>query len=235
MLAQLFPISRILSHAWRIRTSCRCGSINSMQSDICSAADIRAGGSLLRIHHDLVELGKVCAVAFAVGLDVLAISVGVGVTQLAFDASLRVGIAFAGSEIAMQLIGYELGTGIGRMLGEVAQYAGLVLLAALGLTMIRKSLRDTKEASFDATKGVGLLLAALSISLDSLGVGIALPSIGIPLVPLLITVSISTTAFTLIGLAFGARLGVRYEHRAERAAGAMLVLLAAAFALGQFV
>jgi putative Mn2+ efflux pump MntP len=94
---------------------------------------------------------------------------------------------------------------------------------------------DKAEARLDSTRGVGLLLAALSISLDSLGVGIALPSLGIPLVPLLITVSISTTAFTLIGLAFGARLGVRYEHRAERAAGAMLVLLAAAFAIGQFI
>jgi hypothetical protein len=30
--------------------------------------------------------------------------------------------------------------------------------------------------------------------------------------PLLVTVSITTTTFTLVGLAFGARLGERYEH-----------------------
>ena len=53
--------------------------------------------------------------AFAVGLDVLAISVAVGVARLPFDASLRLGLAFAGSEIAMQVIGYALGVGADRL------------------------------------------------------------------------------------------------------------------------
>jgi putative Mn2+ efflux pump MntP len=72
---------------------------------------------------------------------------------------------------------------------------------------------------------------SLSISLDSLGVGIALPALSIPLLPLLITVSITTTVFTLIGLAFGARLGERYERGAEGSAGALLILLAVLFAI----
>ncbi|MGH7878265.1 MAG: manganese efflux pump, partial [Candidatus Binataceae bacterium] len=74
-----------------------------------------------------------------------------------------------------------------------------------------------------------------SISLDSLAVGVALPAAGIPLLPLLITVSITTTAFTLIGLAFGARLGQRYEHGAEGLAGAILILLAAFFILERLI
>ncbi len=169
--------------------------------------------------------------AFAVGLDVLAISVGVGVARLPFDASLRLGVAFAGSEIAMQAIGYALGVGAGRVLGDVAADVGFALLAFIGLLMIRKSFRGISEAAFDATRGIGLLVTSLSISLDSLGVGIALPAVAIPLVPLLILVSITTTVFTFVGLEFGARLGDRYERGAERAAGTMLVMLAALFAL----
>jgi hypothetical protein len=53
--------------------------------------------------------------------------------------------------------------------------------------------------------------------------------------PLLVMVSITTTAFTFIGLAFGARLGGRYEHGAERAAGTMLVALAALFAIEELI
>lgn len=183
----------------------------------------------MEIQSDIVTLGKTLAVAFAVGLDVLAISVGVGVARLSFDARVRLGLAFAGSEIAMQMIGYALGVGAGRVLGNVASYIGFALLAFIGLVMIRNSLRHSSEEKFDVTKGMGLLLTSLSISLDSLGVGIALPAVGIPLVPLLITVSITTTTFTYIGLAFGARLGERYERGAERTAGAMLVILAALF------
>jgi len=75
----------------------------------------------------------------------------------------------------------------------------------------------------------------LSISLDSLGVGLALPALGIPLTPLLVTVSITTVSFTLTGLAFGAVLGERYERNAERTAGVMLILIAGAMALGRLV
>jgi putative Mn2+ efflux pump MntP len=186
------------------------------------------------VPHDLILTAKIFGVALAVGLDVFAVSVGVGVMQLVLNARLRLGFAFAGSEIAMQVVGYELGAGAGKMLGEVATYIGLALLASIGFLMIRNSCRHGSNPEIDATHGAGLLIASLSISLDSLGVGIALPTLGIPLLPLLITVSITTITFTFTGLAFGARLGERYEHGAERAAGMMLVALAALFAIEQF-
>jgi manganese efflux pump family protein len=189
----------------------------------------------LQIHHELVVLAKVFVVAFAVGLDVLAISIGVGVARPAARASIRLGAAFAGSEIAMQVIGYELGAGAGAMLGVIATYVGLFLLALVGALMIRNSFRHVSETGFDATTGFGLLITSLSISLDSLGVGIALPAVGIPLLPLLITVSITTTIFTFVGLMFGARLGERFEHGAERLAGSILLALAVLFTIGRFV
>jgi manganese efflux pump family protein len=189
----------------------------------------------LEIHREVVALGRAFAVAFAVGLDVLAISVGVGVARLSFDASLRLGFAFAGSEIAMQMIGYALGVGAGRILGDIAGHMGFALLAFIGFVMVRKSFRHVSEATFDATRGIGLLLTSLSISLDSLGVGIALPAVGIPLLPLLILVSITTTVFTFIGLEFGARLGELYERGTERAAGVILVVLAVLFAIRRYV
>lgn len=189
----------------------------------------------MQIHDELVVLAKVFGVALAVGLDVLAISIGVGVARVGVRASVRLGVAFAVSEIAMQVIGYELGSSAGLLLGQIATYIGLFLLALIGALMIRNSLRHESEAGFDATSGVGLLMTSLSISLDSLGVGIALPAVGIPLLPLLITVSITTTLFTFIGLAFGARLGERYEHGAERLAGIILLGLAALFTIARLV
>jgi len=190
---------------------------------------------MMSMHHDLAVMGKVLAVALAVGLDVLALSIGVGVARLSPGASFRVGSAFAASEIAMQLIGYELGASASQMLGAVADGLSLTLLLLIGCVMIAKSFEYLPEAHFDTTKGAGLLLASISISLDSLGVGGALPALSIPLVPLLVTISITTILFTLIGLAFGALLGERYERNAERAAGAMLVLLASSFALERLV
>jgi manganese efflux pump family protein len=183
------------------------------------------------MHSEQVTLVKILAVAIAIGLDVFAISVGVGITKAEWSTRIRLGAAFATAEITMQVIGYELGTGAGKLFGEIAEWIGFVLLALVGAFMIHESFDHSSEPSFDLTRGVGLLITSLSISLDSLGVGFALPAIGIPLLPLLITVSITTSIFTFVGLAFGQRIGERYEHEAQRVAGAMLILLALLFSI----
>jgi manganese efflux pump family protein len=168
-------------------------------------------------------MARTIALALVVGLDVLAISVGVGVAQIPWRLRVRLGVIFTIAEVLMQITGYALGTGAGRML------VALALLALIGLQMIRSSFQDEEAPSFNAAHGFGLLLIALSISLDSLGVGLALPALRIPLIPLLITLSITTSFFTYVGIAFGASLGLRYERGAERLAGGMLIVLAILF------
>ena len=56
------------------------------------------------------------------------------------------------------------------MLGEIGAYAGFALLPLVGILMIRSSLQSAPDREFEATRGVGLLMTSLSISLDSLGV-----------------------------------------------------------------
>jgi putative Mn2+ efflux pump MntP len=65
----------------------------------------------------------------------------------------------------MQVIGYELSAGAGKMLGEVATYVGLALLATIGCLMIRNSLQRRSKPEFDATRGAGLLSTSSSCSL----------------------------------------------------------------------
>jgi putative Mn2+ efflux pump MntP len=79
----------------------------------------------------LIVLAKALAVALAVGLDVLAVSVGTGIAPIARDARVRLGLAFSGSEIMMQVVDYALGAGAGRVLGEIAAYVGFLLLVVI--------------------------------------------------------------------------------------------------------
>ena len=65
--------------------------------------------------------------------------------------------------------------------------------------------------------------------MDSLGIGVSLPGVPLPLVPLLWTIAVSTILFTGIGLAFGSQLGAHYRRGAERSAGLVLVALAIFF------
>jgi putative Mn2+ efflux pump MntP len=106
----------------------------------------------------------------------------------------------------------------------------LGVLATIGGWILWEGFHDNEDAEFDVSRPVGLLLASLSISLDSLGVGFALPALHLPLIPLFSTVAVSTVCFTLTGIAFGAALGHKFETRAERGAGIVLMALAAVFA-----
>ncbi len=168
---------------------------------------------------------KIFGVAFAVGLDVLALSIAVGIMQIPLALRVRLGVAFSISEVLMQGIGYLIGTGAGAAIGIVSTYLGFVVLAGVGAYIIYESFKQT-ESSFRVGSAWGFIALCASISLDSLGIGVSLPGVPLPLVPLLSTVAVSTLFFTTIGLAFGSQLGGRYKRLAERTAGVVLVILA---------
>lgn len=174
---------------------------------------------------------RILGVAVAIGLDVLALSVAIGIKEPPWPQRIRLGLTFSIAEIAMQLVGLALGAGFGRLVGTIATWIGLVVLAGIGAWIIREGFTEGSEHDFDVKTLGGLLLASLSISLDSLGVGFALPALHLPLLPLFGTVAISTVVFTLTGLAFGAVLGHKFEKNAEKAAGIVLILLAMLFAV----
>lgn len=173
---------------------------------------------------------RILTVALAIGLDVLALSTAIGIKGPPWNVRLRLGAAFAAAELCMQVVGLLLGTGFGRIVGEIATWLGLLVLAGIGAWILREGFTDDDDHEFDVQTPTGLVLASLSISLDSLGVGFALPALKLPLVPLLSTVAVSTVCFTFAGLAFGKALGHAFEKNAERGAGIVLIALAIVFA-----
>jgi putative Mn2+ efflux pump MntP len=176
---------------------------------------------------------RLLGVALAIGLDVLALSVAIGIKEPPWPQRIRLGFAFASAEILMQIVGLLLGTGLGHIAGAIAGWIGLLVLAGIGVWILREGFAPDDEHAFDVNTIGGLLLASLSISLDSLGIGFALPALRLPLVQLFGTVAISTACFTLAGLAFGAMLGHAFKKNAERAAGIVLIALAVIFAVQQ--
>ncbi|MBV8489475.1 MAG: manganese efflux pump [Candidatus Eremiobacteraeota bacterium] len=173
---------------------------------------------------------KLLFVALALALDVFAVSVGVGIRGVPANVKLRIGIAFASAEILMNLVGAGLGAVAGHLLGDVAGYIGFVALIGLGAYMMKESRDDLSETSrLDLSKGWGLALAALSISLDSLGIGFSILYIGTPLVVSLVVIGIVSVLATTLGLAIGQRLGGFAERYAAFLGGLLLALTGVAF------
>jgi len=173
---------------------------------------------------------KIAFVALSLALDVFAVSVGVGMRGAGIALKVRIGAAFASAEIGMTLIGVLIGKVAGLYLGEAAAYLGFAALVGVGAYMIYESRRGDAGAGFDLSRGWGLVLAALSISLDSLGIGFSILFIGVPLGVSLACIGAASVGSTALGLTLGKALGKRAEESAGAWAG--IVLMATGLGFG---
>lgn len=173
---------------------------------------------------------KILVVALSLGLDVFAVCIGVGMRGASRAQKLRMGAAFATAEVTMTVVGAGLGRLAGQLLGDVAGYLGFTALVAVGAYMVFEALRESEAGGLDLSAGFGLILAALSLSLDSLGIGFSILYIGVPFGISLATIAVVSVTATTAGLTLGRALGRRAEEAAALWAGIILMLTGAAFA-----
>jgi putative Mn2+ efflux pump MntP len=182
----------------------------------------------------VAEFLKILFVALSLGLDVFAVSVGAGMRGADRGVKIRIGVAFTVAEVTMTVLGVLIGQVAGKLLGDAAGYLGFTALVGVGIYMIYESVRESQAGGFDLSRGWGLFLGALSISLDSLGIGFSILYIGVPLVVSLVFIGITSAVSTTLGLALGKRLGQIAEERAALWAGIVLIFTGLAFAALKF-
>lgn len=147
---------------------------------------------------------------------------------------VRIGASFASAEVIMNLAGVGLGSIAGQLLGSVAGYIGFAALVGVGAYMIFEAIREAEQKEpLDMSKGWGLFIASLSISLDSLGIGFSILYIGVPLWLALGIIFVVSICATFVGLTLGRALGRRVEEGAELFSGIILMLTGIAFILAK--
>lgn len=170
----------------------------------------------------------------SLGLDTLAVAVGLGLAGLPRARWLRVGLTFALFEGLMPLVGLLAGHTLTDELGDVAGYIAAGVLILVGLWTVREALSDTeRDEAAVIPQGSRLLLTGLSISLDELAVGFSLGALRVSLAPALIYVAAQAFVFTFLGLSMGRRIGARLGEMAELVAGMVLTLLGVALLVSQ--
>ena len=177
-------------------------------------------------------MGLIELFLLAVGLsmDAFAVSVckGLSTQKLTWKHYLTIGLWFGGFQALMPTIGYFLGSTFESYITSVDHWAAFVLLAIIGVNMIREGLRkdepeEDQSASFSFQT---MLVLAVATSIDALAVGITfalLPGVNLPAAVSFI--GATTFLLSAIGLKVGNVFGLKYKSRSEIAGGAILVLL----------
>ena len=173
---------------------------------------------------------EVLGISIGLAMDAFAVAVAAGISlgEVTRRHTFRLAFHFGLFQFMMPLLGWLAGT---RMSGCVAGYdrlAAFVLLSLVGVKMLWDARRDDSDRrSNDPTRGLMLLTLSLATSVDALAVGVSMALLRVPIWTLCAVIGLVAATMTTLGIRFGARLGPRWEHRAEMVGGGVLLLIAA--------
>lgn len=172
-------------------------------------------------------------IAVALAMDAFSVSMTKGFTQKNITSSqiLCYGLFFGGFQALMPILGYYFGNIISSFIASLASVVGFVLLLAIGLNMIRESLKNDDEiADTFSLKEVTLL--AIATSIDAFAVGITIALIKDPLWISAAIIGIVAFAFSIVGIFIGKKIGDYVGNRFQILGGVILILIGLKILLG---
>jgi manganese efflux pump family protein len=160
--------------------------------------------------------------AFALGMDAFSIGIGMGLIKLRYRQIAKIGITIGIFHMLMPLGGMILGKMLSDHFGSIAAIIGGLLLLILGVQMILASLRESHEPLVTPV-GIGLLIFAISVSLDSFSVGLSLGIFGTRTVLTILMFGLMSMVLTWLGLLVGRKVQVWLGSYSEALGGCILL------------
>ena len=173
--------------------------------------------------------------AVALGLSNFAGAIGIGVSGVSGRLRVRIAVLFGMFEAGMPVLGLVLGHSVASGLGRTGPWLGGGLLIAIGIVNLVLAVRGSRAGAPSGPRRWGtwrVLVSAVALSLDNLAAGFALGAFQVGLAVAAPVFGVVSVIMSLAGLELGARIGAAAGKHSELIAGAMLVGVGAAMAVG---
>ncbi|MNJ52787.1 putative manganese efflux pump MntP [compost metagenome] len=164
----------------------------------------------------LGEWVTIILMALALGMDAFSLGIGIGMKGVRKKNILLISSMVAFFHVLMPLLGVA-------MLGELSQYVAGGLLSLLGAHMIYNSMKGGEVAAISHQSFFGLLLFALSVSIDSFSIGITLGMFHANLWLIVLLFGLCGGMLSVMGLSLGKKVGYTLGEYGEAAGGAILL------------
>lgn len=169
------------------------------------------------------QLLAVLLMSVALGMDAFSLGIGIGLRGIRMADVLKLSTAITLFHIIMPLVGMVTGQYVSTLLGEVATSAAGALLLLLGAHMVYSSMRGETAYLADHRTGWGLLLFALSVSIDSFSVGVSLGMFSEHIWLTVMMFGFFGGVMSILGLLLGRKVGRSLGGYGEAFGGAILV------------
>ena len=172
-------------------------------------------------------MAAVFILAFSVAADATAVAIAASVRGISTRHGLTMALAFGTAQSVMAAIGWLGGATFGALWAAWDHWVALALLTAVGAKMIKEGLESEHDEDQEATQpGLASLLGlSIATSIDSLAVGVSLPTLGAPPVLTLSMIGLVTFLCSAAGAAFGRFLGARFGRLMEVGGGLALIAI----------
>ncbi len=167
------------------------------------------------------ELFTLIIMALALGMDAFSVGLGMGLIRLRMKQIFYIGVTIGVFHIVMPLVGMLIGRLLSDTFGTIATLLGGGLLILLGVQMIFASF-SKEEKPLIKPVGMGLIVFALSVSLDSFSVGLSLGIYGAKTILTVVTFGIISMILTWFGLLIGKRVQSWIGSYSEALGGSIL-------------
>ena len=175
-----------------------------------------------------MNFAELLLLGVGLSMDAFAVSVckGLATRRPSLQNMAGCGLCFGGFQALMPLIGFYLGSLFAEAIEAVDHWVAFVLLALIGLNMVREAVSGETEHE-DADFSVRTMLTmAIATSIDALAVGISLAmSGGVQIWSAIAIIGVTTCLLSMLGVKLGSVFGDRFEKKAQIAGGVILILL----------
>lgn len=174
-----------------------------------------------------MTLWELFVIAVGLSMDAFAVSIckGLSVRRCTFRHMVICGLYFGIFQGMMPLIGYLLGSQFESLVTAIAPYIAFILLAFIGINMIRESREEDEENVSDDFSVRAMIPLAIATSIDALAVGVSFAFLQVNIIPAVLFIGVTTFICCVFGVKIGNLFGSRYKSSAELFGGVVLVLM----------
>ncbi|QHW32524.1 manganese efflux pump [Paenibacillus rhizovicinus] len=168
------------------------------------------------------QLLTLVIIALALGMDAFSLGVGIGLKGIRLLDIFKLSALIALFHILMPIMGIFTGQYVGSLLGGVATSVAGGLLLLLGGHMIYSSLRGDAVTSINHRSAWGMLIFALSVSIDSFSVGLSLGMFAVDMLLAVLLFGVAGGCMSIAGLMIGRKVRSSFGEYGEAIGGVIL-------------
>jgi putative Mn2+ efflux pump MntP len=173
-----------------------------------------------------MDILTILFIAVGLAMDAFAVSLGIGTTERSTNprARFRLAFHFGLFQCLMPIIGWVAGNTVSRWIAPIDHWIAFILLAYVGINMIRSGFNTVQESyTRDPSRGGSLVLLSIATSIDALAVGLSLAILGVEIITPSIVIGVVTYSLSMVGLFAGNKLGKKFGKRMEILGGMILI------------